>query len=104
MGGLLGSVPSRNAMCMRFLAQNKFSINSPKGIQERAGRVRPWAWSSVVEFVGGVAWVSKVGVAPGASGASGASGAGGITLTVQRGQSHSPFGISGSGGLRQCKW
>lgn len=42
-------------MGMRFLAQNKFSINLLKGIPERAGRVRRWAWSFVGEFVGGVA-------------------------------------------------
>lgn len=49
-------------MYMWFLAQNKFSINSPKGIQDRAGRVRRWAWSFVSEFVGGVAWVGKGGL------------------------------------------
>lgn len=53
MGGLLGSIPSRNAMCMGFLAQNIFTINSPKGIQERADKVRQWAWFSVVEFCRG---------------------------------------------------
>lgn len=51
-------------MYMTFLAQNKFPITSPWGIQERAGRVRRWAWSLWVCLLGAWPGPARAGLGP----------------------------------------